>query len=219
MPKDAVIKHHSFEGFLFIQKKLQAKGKKSDENHHMSVKTETELKKKIKNIYINIKLLWGLGNTCCKKENSTVRRANFWEHEEIQKNRRCQLIQYFPIAALLSLLFFQTAFPIELKVLYSEGRMLQYVIKAFEECFKMHLKHYIIYVFIQCMFRTCLWIFLAASYISLQLSSQKSERKCNYPPLPSLKLLKYIELLFVLTLYLANVLSHSTAQIQITEKN
>lgn len=31
----------------------------------------------------NIKLLWQLGDICCKKENSTVGRANFYKHEEM----------------------------------------------------------------------------------------------------------------------------------------
>lgn len=49
----------------------------------MAVNTETKIKKKTDANLCKITL--GLGDICCKKEN-TLRQANFYQHEEIQEN-------------------------------------------------------------------------------------------------------------------------------------
>lgn len=73
------------------------------EDHHMAVNTETKIKKKTD---VNLcKITLGLGDICCKKEN-TLRQANFYQHEEIQKNMQYKLIWFLLIAVLLSLFCF-----------------------------------------------------------------------------------------------------------------
>lgn len=61
---------------------------------------------------------------CCKKENSTLRQADFYQHEEIQKNRQGKLILFLLTGVLLSLLcFFKLPLPTEMRVSCSGARI------------------------------------------------------------------------------------------------